>query len=275
MLTIQPGLANSFNQIPAFGRCKTQRYAEDVDCFDYEYNDKMTSSERLKRDNFDIEEEKADAKRELDLWKETQANVNSISKTTDMVPGLKTGTKILGGLTAIAVGWGGLRWGTVGTLEVLSKIGKTKGYKAVKNYAKETGTWISEQFSALQTAVAETQFYKAITGKINKWQDAFENSSTGKTLSRWEEAINKNPFFKKAVTFKDKTVEYFKNLNYKRVVVEGMGIAGGGAAVVNLLSRKPVDGCKENVDVAKDGSKYYVNGREMIFNDEGDVFDAA
>ncbi len=273
MLTIQPGLVNNFSRSQAFGNRNFQRYAQDVDFVDYEDVTDLYGDNASDRYDFDINREKEKTKKELDLWKQTKANVDAIAKSTENVPGVKTGTKILSGLTAVAIGWGGLRWGTVGTLEVLSKMGKSDAAQAVKGFAENSGKWISKQADSLKKYAQRTDVYKSAAKRISGWEKSFADSSVGKTLDGWKKAINDNSAYKAVVKAKDNTVDYLRKVNYKRVFVEGMGVAGGGTAAVNVLGGKTIDGRKQNVEVDNDG-KYYVNGREYMF-DEGDVSDAA
>ena len=51
-----------------------------------------------------------------------------------------------------------------------------------------------------------------------------------------------------------------------------MGIAGGGAATINVLGGKTVDGRKQHVE-SDDNGNYYVNGRQVRL-DEGDSYAA-
>lgn len=273
MLTIQPGLVNNFSRNQAFGNSNLQRYAEDVDFVDYEDVTDFSDDSSYDSYNFDINKAKEETKKEYDLWKQTKENVDAIAKTTESVPGVKTGTKILSGLTAVAIGWGGLRWGTVGTLEVLSKMGKSDAAQAVKGFAENSGKWISKQADSLKKYAQRTDVYKSAAKRISGWEKSFADSSVGKTLDGWKKAINDNSAYKAVVKAKDNTVDYLRKVNYKRVFVEGMGVAGGGTAAVNVLGGKTIDGRKQNVEVDNDG-KYYVNGREYMF-DEGDVSDAA
>lgn len=275
MLTIHPGLASNVNRVPAFGRSSVvDDYEDNIPYVDYEdVTDSYDNFVREDNRDFDIDKAKSDTKKELDLWKQTKANVDSIAKQADMVPGVKTGTKILSGLTAIAIGWGGLRWGTVGTLEVLSKIGQTDLMKAVGKGLSNSRKFVAKKASDLGTYVSGRNWYKAASKKVDGLENSFFESSVGKTLSGWKTAVTSNGIYKDAVKYKDKTVDYFKNLNYKRVFVETMGVAGGGTAAVNVLGGKTIDGRRQNVEVDENG-RYFVNGREMQF-DEGDVSDAA
>jgi len=257
MLTIQPGLANNLNRFPAFGRGELQRYAEDAEYVDYEdVTDSYTGP--VNRD-FDYDEEKREAKHELDLWEQTKANVDSIAQATNNVPIVKKGTKVLSGLTMVAIGWGGLRWGSVGTLEVLSKIMETSAAKSVKGFAERSGRFVSEKFGSLNRAIAGTDTYKAISRKTGEWSDAFMTSAVGTKLTNLKTAIGKNPIYKDAVKLKDKAVDGMKNLNYKRVFVESMGVAGGGTAAINVIGGKAIDGTKQNVEVDENGN-YSVDG---------------
>ncbi len=275
MLTIQPGLTHNYNRVQAFkGSSDFQKCAQDVDFEEvYDSAEQPYFRDDDPVDSFDIEQEKYSTKKELDLWRQTKANVDSIAKQADMVPGVKTGTKILSGLTAVAIGWGGLRWGTVGTLEVLSKIGSTDFMKSIGKNLSSGRKYVSKKMADFGKYISGKNFYKSASKKIAGWEEAFQGSSVGKTLTGWKKAVQKNSIFQGAVALKDNTVKYFKNLNYKRVFVETMGVAGGGTAAVNVLGGKAIDGSKQQVDVDKDGN-FFVNGKEKVFY-EGDVSDAA
>ena len=52
-----------------------------------------------------------------------------------------------------------------------------------------------------------------------------------------------------------------------------MGVAGGGAAAINVLGGKTIDGRRQNVQSDENGN-YYVNGRQVRF-EKGDESDAA
>ncbi len=274
MLTIHPNFTNNVSRTPAFGRSDLQKYAEDVDYMNFDNNDDYYEGDIKHRKNyFDINEEKAEAKKELDLWEQTKANVDQIAQKTDMVPGLKTGTKVLSGLTAVAIGWGGLRWGTVGTLEVLSKIGKTDFMQSIGRGLNTSRKYVSKKYSDLGSYISGRKWYQSAGERIKGWEKSFLDTPVGRTLTGWKNAVKENSLYQNTLNFKDKTVDYFKNLNYKRVFVETMGVAGGGTAAVNVLSNKTVDGSKQNVDVDKNGN-YRVDGKRVII-DEGGVFDAA
>ena len=261
MLTIQPGLSKSYNRIQPFGgRSDFQSQAQDVDfeeSFDY----------------YDIDREKEDAKKELDLWKQTKNSVDSLAKQADMVPGVKTGTKILSGLTAVAIGWGGLRWGTVGTLEVLSKLGETSLVKSIGGKLNDSRKFVAKKASDFGKYVSERNWYKNTGAKMGEWKSSFLQTTVGAKLNSLSNAVKDSSAFHKTIDAKSSVVKYFKDLNYKRVFVETMGVAGGGTAAVNLLGGKTIDGNKQNVEKNIDG-KYFVDGREMRF-DEGDRYDAA
>ncbi len=270
MLTIQPGLTNNYNRIPAFGRSNLQRYAQDVDFEEVDYNN---SSDNNSDEVNNIDEEKANAKKELDLWQQTKANLDSIAEDDNMVPGVKTGIKVLSGLSAVAIGWGGLRWGAVGTLEVLSKIGKTEFMQSIGKGLASSWKYASTKFSDLGKYISGKDWYKNSGTKIKGWENSFLDTPVGKTLTKWKQSVNENSLYQGSVNLKNKTVNYLKNLNYKRVFVETIGAAGGVTAAVNVLDGKTIDGLRQNVEVDEKG-KYYVNDREYRF-DEGDVSDAA
>lgn len=250
MLTIQPGLVNHTNRVPAFGRGELQRYAEDVD-----YDEIIDTSE----DTFDYENEKHNAKRELALWEQTKANVDSLTKAADNVPVVKSGTKILSGLTAIAIGWGGLRWGSFGTLEVLSKMMKTNAAKSVKTFAENSGKFVSEKFESLKKFVTGTEVYKSAAKKVEDLHNAFLGTSFGKKYTDLKTAITNNSLYKGTIDLTNRTGKAIKDANYKRIFVETMGIAGGGTAAINVLGGKAIDGTKHNVEMDEDGN-YLIDG---------------
>ncbi len=259
MLKIQPNLTNSYNKqfSPAFGR-----YPDKSEYVDYTeiYEDEYTSPAE---DGFNLEQEKADTKKELDLWKQTKQNLDSIAHTTESVPGFKTGTKILSGLISIAIGWGGLRWGTVGTLEVLSKIGKTDAAKYIKTHATDMGKGISKKYHSAKDYLAERSWVKSFKKKLSDWKSSFLESSVGKTLSSWKKSVKENIVYEKSVKFKDNTKAKIKKLNPKRVFVETMGVAGGGTAAVNTIGANTIDGNKYNVEQDEQG-RYYIDGMHSL-----------
>ena len=267
MLTIQPNLANNYNRTTSFGNYRNFPEVIDLDEADYEEIPYGADG-----DTCDFSKEKAEAKKELDIWKQTKANVDTLAKTTESVPVVRTGTKILSGITAVAIGWGGLRWGSVGTLEVCSKMLNSKLGKAAKQSLESAGTYISKKYDDFGTFLKDTKIYKGADKKVSNWKEAFAKTTVGKTLADWKQAIKNNSIYQKTVSFKNDTVNYFKNLNYKRVFVEGMGIAGGGAATINVLGGKTVDGRKQHVE-SDDNGNYYVNGRQVRL-DEGDSYAA-
>lgn len=267
MLTIQPNLVNSYNKVPTFGNYRELPEVIDLDESDFE---EIPYEEG---DSCDFSKEKAEAKKELDIWKQTKANVDTLAKTTESVPGVRTGTKILSGITAVAIGWGGLRWGSVGTLEVCSKMLNSKLGKATKQSLESAGTYIAKKYDDFGTFLKDTKIYKCADKKVSNWKESFAKTTVGKTLADWKQAVKDNAAYKKVAKFKDDTVDYFKNLNYKRVFVEGMGVAGGGAAAINVLGGKTIDGRRQNVQSDENGN-YYVNGRQVRF-EKGDESDAA
>lgn len=263
MLTIQPNMFNSYSKIPTFGK-----HFEDAEYTDFEeYTespDSMTSIS--KADEFDISTEKQKAKTELDLWEQTKDNLDSIAKTTESVPALRKGTQVLSGLISVAIGWGGLRWGTVGTLEVLSKIGKTSLVKGIKKYMGEVGTWFSNSYKASKKYFANTDLYKNTAKKLGNWKKAALDTSVGRKYTDIKDAVVNNSFYQKAVEKKNNAVDYIKNLNPRRVFVETMGVAGGGTAAINTIGGKAVDGSKHNVEQDIDGN-FYIDGRKTDYNE--------
>lgn len=274
MLTIRPNLLNSYNKTQSFGNYLPA--ATDIEDVDYEaiYDDDTDSF--VKNDTSDFEDsmddsssyydykkEGAEAKKDLDLWKQAKQNIDSIAKTTESVtesvPAVKTGMKICSGLISVAIGWGGLRWGSVGTLEVLSKLGQTKLAKAFKGYGESS----VELLGKGKKLITNAGWYKSLGTKIDDWEAAFLKTGLGSTLSGWKNAITSNSKYIRMVDSKNNAVQYIKNLNPKRIFVETMGVAGGGTAAVNTLGGKSVDGVKQKVEVDENGN-YLVNGKVAI-----------
>lgn len=257
MLTIQPGMVNNLNRGPAFGRGELQRYAEDVDfeeINDYPYQNSYNS--------FDYDKEIKDAKDEMDLWEGTRANLESIAESAKSVPVVNKGLNIFDKAIKIAIGWCGLRWGAAGTLKALSEAASSQAGKAVAKRAGNVGTFIAEKFTALK----ELSLYKSSAKKVNNLKHSFFDTRFGKAITKAKNAVTDNSIFHKSIELKNKTVSFFKNINYKRVTVEGMGVAGGGTAAVNVFGGKPVDGARQNVEVDTEGN-YYINGRKVQQNE--------
>lgn len=252
MLTVQPKLTSQINS-----QSFTSRFG-DKGNVDYVM---PADSYYPGIDDFDIDFEKEQSRQELDLWEQTKHNLDSIAKTTEQVPVLKTGTKIMSGLISVAIGWGGLRWGTVGTLEVLSKIGKTRLAKAVKGYASTAQEYAADLFGRGKTFVKDTNFYKSAVNKLTDMKQAVLDTKAGQKYSDIKSTVKGNKYYQKAVGYKNDGVAYIKNLNPKRVFVETMGVAGGGTAAVNTLGGKTIDGSRHIVEPDDNGG-YIVDGRE-------------
>ena len=241
MLTIQPNFSSLNCKKPTFRASSEQK--EEI-------------SETLFKDDFNIDDEKKATKEEYDLWQGTKRNLEQIAKNTESVPVIKKGTDVLSGLTAVAIGWGGLRWGTVGTLEILSKAAKTDLGKKVKGI----GTFIKTQAKNLKTWISELSISKAVAGKFSGLKTAFLETPLGKRLSSVKTAIVESNVYKS-------TANWFKSLNPKRVFVETMGVAGGGTAALETLGVHTVDGTANKVETDDKGN-YSVNGKEVDFEPE-------
>lgn len=281
MLTIHPNLVNSYSKTPAFGRHIDNLDGEYVDydeVFDDENLDlpsEEDSFEMSEQDgaDFNIVQEKAEAKKELDLWNQAKQNIDSIAKTTESVPVINKSTKILSGLISVAIGWGGLRWGSAGTLEVASKLGKTRLVSAIKGYSSAGAEAVSGSFTKAKKYLTGRNWYKSVEATIDGWKLSFLDTGLGRTLSGWKTAVTTNPLYTGVVGAKNNAVTYVKSLNPKRVFVETMGVAGGGTAAVEMLGGKSVDGAKQNVEVDEKGN-YLVNGKVAI-EAKGDYSDVA
>ena len=257
MLTIQPKISDNYGKAPNFGNHS----------FDSEYADfeevatlPEDTSDSFHSERFDIDAEKTRAKHELDLWEQTKDNLDSIAKTTEAVPVLRKGTQVLSGLISVAIGWGGLRWGTVGTLEVLSKIGKTDLVKGIKKYSGKGWDFVKDAFKSSRKYISNRSWFKSIERKAGEWKHSALESSVGRKYTEIKDSITSNSLFIKATEKKNNAVAYVKNLNPKRVFVETMGVAGGGTAAVNTIGGKAVDGSRHNVEQDSDGN-FYVDGR--------------
>lgn len=248
MLTIQPDFSTLNCRKPCFtaNPNKSDDFCEEV--FD---------------DDFNIGEEKKAAKQELDLWEGTKKNIEQIAKTTESVPALKKGTDILSGITAVAIGWGGLRWGTVVTLEVLSKAGETAFGKKIKGI----GTFVKNQAKNLKTWVSNLSVSRSVANKFSDLKTSFLRTSVGEKCSAIKTAIVENSTYKS-------TVKWFKSLNPKRVFVESMGVAGGGTAALETMGVHTVDGTVNNVE-SDDKGNYRINGRQVEFEDKDEFVDVA
>lgn len=273
MLSIQPNLVNSYSKTQSFGNSLIK--AADIEDVDFEEifddeSDSFVSNEDVEFDYmedsdsyFDYDKEKTEIKKDLDLWKQAKQNIDSIAKTTESVtesvPAVKTGMKIFSGLISIAIGWGGLRWGSVGTLEVLSKLGETGLAKAFKGYGSST----MELLGKGKNAVTNSGWYKSVGSTLDGWKVSFLKTSVGSTLSGWKNSITSNSKYISMVNAKNNAVDSIKNLNPKRIFVETMGVAGGGTAAINTLGGKSVDGVKHNVERDEDG-QYSIDGRKII-----------
>lgn len=268
MLTIQPNLVSSYSKVPAFGRTIDDEYIDYTEVLDNENEDSFELAEDNSDEKFNIDDEREELAKDLDLWKQTKHNIDSIAKTTEAVPGVKTGMKVFSGLISVAIGWGGLRWGATGTLEAFSKLAESRLGKAVSGYG-EAGI---KQLGKAKRAITGSGIYNTVETKASKMKEDFIGTSFGTKLKNWKDAITSNSLYIKTVNAKNSTVGYVKKLNPKRIFVETMGLAGGGTAAINTLGGKSVDGVKQNVEVDKDGN-YTVNGRYL--EHKGDYSNAA
>ena len=250
MLTIQPNLTNVYCKDPAFKGSQDGDYVDYTEIFDTDDG----------VDTFDIQREKDESKKELDLWQQTKQNLDSISHTTESVPVLNKGMKVFSGLISVAIGWGGLRWGTVGTLEVMSKLGKSRLAQAVKGYASAGYEEITGLAKKGLKYIKGTSLYTSALNKLDNWKRAALDTRVGRTLTDWKKAVTTNSVYTGAVGMKDNAVAYVKKLNPKRVFIETMGVAGGGTAAVNLMGGKTIDGARQDVRIDEDGN-YIVDGR--------------
>lgn len=278
MLTIQPNLVNGYSKIPAFGHQSADEYVDYTELLNDTESDLYTPEDSFglaydDNDDFDINQEKEEAKKELDLWEQAKQNIDSIAKTTESVPVINKSTKIVSGLINVAIGWGGLRWGSAGTLEVVSKLAESRLARAVKGYTSAGTEAISRRLANSKKYLTGRNWYRSAEATVDGWKLSFLDTSVGRTLTGWKNAITTNSIYTKVVGAKNDTVSYVKNLNPKRVFVEAMGVAGGGTAAVNTLGGKSVDGVKQNVEVDEHGN-YLVNGRVAI-EAKGDYSDVA
>lgn len=248
MLTIQPNFSTL--------NCKKPIFTANSD------NDSQLVDEVF-RDDFNIKEEKEAAKQELELWEGTKRNIEQIAKTTESVPALKKGADILSGLTGVAIGWGGLRWGTVGTLEVLSKTAATTLGKRIKSL----GTFAKTQSKNLKTWVSNLSVSKSIANKFSSLKTSFLETSFGGKCSAIKTAVVENSAYKS-------TVKWFKSLNPKRVFVETMGVAGGGTAALETIGVHAIDGSTNEVKKDEKGN-YSINGRQVELEHEDEFVDVA
>lgn len=247
MLTVQPNLLNNYK-----AQTFTRRYQEPEDV---DYVEVYPSNR-----GFDIDYEKAQSKHELDLWEQTKHNLEDIAKTTEQVPVLNKGTKLMSGLISVAIGWGGLRWGTVGTLEVMSKIGKTKLAQSAKKFLGKYKGQFVEKFKNVKAWAKNSKLYKSAGEKFGALKASALETKAGKKYLDIKAVIKDNSIYQKAVNYKKQVVNYIKNLNPKRVFVETMGVAGGATAAVNTLGGKTIDGTRQIVETDDNGG-YIIDGR--------------
>ena len=252
MLTVQPNLVHTYNRLPAFGQKGTDNeYFADYEIIDTGNND-----------SYDLIQEEQNAKKELDLWNQTKQNLDSIAKTTESVPALNKGMKIFSGLISVAIGWGGLRWGTAGTLKILSDIGKTRLARLVKSTTSSAYTYSKGLLSSGKNYVKNHSWYLSVANAMSGTKESFLKTTVGQKLVSLNAAVKNNPVYNAIISTKDNTVTYMKKLNPKRIFVETMGAAGGGTALVNVVGGKPVDGANHDIQPSDNG--YIIDGQEEV-----------
>ena len=260
MLTVQSAHINNYNKSASFGNGMYHSgMFDDAEYVDYEEVSDSGSSYK-KADYFDIAKEREKAAQELDLWEETKHNLDSIARTTESVPVLNKGMKIFSGLISIAVGWGGLRWGTVGTLEVLNKMGQSTAVKYVRNIGRDIGGSLSTFYNRSRNYLDSTDLVRSLRSSYNAKKLEFNSSDLGIKLSNLKKAIKENSLYTKAVEIKNDTLDYCRKLNPKRIFVESMGIAGGGTAAVNTMGANAIDGNSHDIEQI-DNDVFIVDGR--------------
>ena len=269
MLSIQPNFTvNNHTKQTVFGNGRyNSGMFDDAEYVDFVEVD--SSGESQHNDNFDIDYERAKAAQELDLWQETKNNVESLARTTESVPVLNKGMKIFSGLISVAVGWGGLRWGTVGTLKVLNDIGQSTAAKYVKNVGKDISGTASSIYNSAKSGLLKRDWVKSLIRAYNAKKQAAIASPNGQRLIAFKDSIKSNALYIKASKLKDSAVEYCKNLNPKRIFVETMGVAGGGTAAVNTIGGHAIDGNRHDIQQVDD-DVFIVDGRYGLdYRDRG------
>ncbi len=258
MLTIQPNISSSYAKNPSFGYGSGM--FDDAEYVDYEeiFDDPRKAS--VKSSHFDIDKEREKAGRELDLWEETKQNIDSIARTTESVPVLNNGMKIFSSLISIAVGWGGLRWGTYGTLKVMSDIAKTAPAKCVKNLSKDFYTSASNLFQKGKTFMEKQSWVVSMKNKAANLKKDFLESSVGTKYTSIKDTVKNSSIYRRSLNGIDDAVDYMKKINPKRIFVETMGVAGGGTAAINTLGAQTIDGNRHDIRQIND-DVYIVDGR--------------
>ena len=256
MLTVQPNIANNYKQ-----QSFMQRMGQFSDYTPYE--EVVSDENYYGHDGFDLDFEKEQSKHELDLWKQTQHNLSDISKTTDKVPVLSKGTKILSGLISVAIGWGGLRWASAGTLEVLSKIGKTKLAQTLKGVTKKGAEKATKLFKKGLAMFKNSKLSKTIAEKFANMKIKVLGTKTGKEYTVLKNKVKGNEIYQKALEYKNQLKGTVKNLNPKRIFIEAMGVAGGTTAAVKALGGQTIDGANHLVEKCEDGG-YIVDGNRFF-----------
>jgi len=246
MLTIQPNLLNSHKQQSFARRLSDVGYTPYEDVTDTDnggYNPALVES---------------DARKDMEAWKQSQRDLETLQEKTASVPVLNKGINFLSGLIPVAIGWGGLRWGAAGTLKVLERLGQTKLVQSVKGFAKKGTGFVGKLFQKGKTFFKGSKLYEKAGTKFAQMKGSALETKAGKKLSTlWNNLKGKN-IVAKLADWKTKFVDWAKKLNPKQIFVETMGVAGGATAAVQQLGGKPVDGV--NQVVSDDG---YVEGVPM------------
>ena len=259
MLSIQPKITVNHNNQTSFGNgVYNSGIFDDAEYVDFVEVDDAGNSRHT--NNFDVDYERAKAAQELDLWQETKHNVESLARTTESVPVLNKGMKVFSGLISIAVGWGGLRWGTVGTLKVLKDISQSTAAKYVKNIGKDVSGTASSLYNSAKTGLLKQNWVKSLINSYTTKKQAVLASPNGQKLISFKNSIINNSLYIKAKSLKDSAVTYCKTLNPKRIFVETMGVAGGGTAAVNTIGGKAIDGNRHDIQQIDD-DVFVVDGR--------------
>ena len=274
MLSIQTKLTSNCNNQVSFGNGRyNSGMFNDAEYVDFEEINDFGNS--VHKSNFDIDYERAKAAQELDLWQETKQNVESLARTTESMPVLNKGMKIFSGLISIAVGWGGLRWGTVGTLKVLNDIGQSTAAKYVKNIGKDISGSVSSLYNSAKNSVLKQNWVKSLIESYKTKKRAAIASPNGQRLISFKNSIKNNSLYIQAKNLKDSTVAYLRKLNPKRIFVETMGVAGGGTAAVNTIGGRAIDGNHHDIQQVDDDI-FIVDGRYGLdYRNRGDYGNVA
>ena len=258
MLTIQPNISNSYSKNPTFGY--RSGMFDDAEYVDYEEIFDSPRQGTRKSNSFDIDVERQKAAQDYDLWQETKHNIDTIARTTESVPVINKGMKIFSGLISIAVGWGGLRWGTVGTLKVMSDLGKTAPVKFIRNMSKDSCESVSNWYNAGKKFLNKQDWVKNLKLEVSTMKNSFLNSSVGTKYTSIKNAVKNNPLYQRSVEISDSAIKTVRGINPKRVFVETMGVAGGGTAALNSVGAQAIDGNRHDIQQIND-DVYVIDGR--------------